>query len=234
MIFLGFNFASLLLVGWKTDWEVFGKLRVWTCGFWKALKERKTAYFCWFWGVFRQNSANSCLFSEPRNRRFFLKNSISDSVIRWFESSYPSQIESCYRKMITTLLFYTDYVITWCVFCSKNSLKKGDLGPIWDQFGTKSPASDGLIAWKIIVFCLSRSYTSAGSVPFCNWRNRGRYRVARLSIAPCHSCNSLRERRAEIWTLGFHRHFEELHKRFVYVPMKKLPVKMAFVLCERA
>lgn len=60
----GFHFALLLLVGWKTDWEVFGKLRVWTCGFWKALKERKTAYFCRFWGVFRQNSANSCLFSE--------------------------------------------------------------------------------------------------------------------------------------------------------------------------
>lgn len=27
------------------------------------------------------------LFSELQNRRFFLKNSISDSVIRWFESS---------------------------------------------------------------------------------------------------------------------------------------------------
>ena len=64
VIFLGFNFVSLLLVGWKTDWEVFGKLRVWTCEFWKALKERKTAYFCRFRGVFRQNSANSCLFSE--------------------------------------------------------------------------------------------------------------------------------------------------------------------------
>ena len=159
----------------------------------------------------------------------------SDSVIRWFESSYPSQIESCYRKMITTLLFYTDYVITWCVFCSKNSLKKGDLGPIWDQFGTKSPVSDGLFGGEIIVFCINGNYTYAGYAPFRNWRNLCRCRgTPWLPTAPCRSCSSLRDRRAEIGTLGFHRHFEELHKRFVYVPMKKLPVKMAFVLCERA
>ena len=153
----------------------------------------------------------------------------SDSVIRWFESSYPSQIESCYRKMITTLLFYTDYVITWCVFCSKNSLKKGDLGPIWDQFGTKSPVSDGLIDGKIIVFCLSRSYTSAGSAPFCNWRNLCRCRVSPwLPTAPCRSYSSL-PRRQEIGTFGFRHPFEGLYKKFVYVLMKKLPVNMALV-----
>ena len=50
--------------------------------------------------VFRQKAGKNGNFS--RNRLD------SDSVIRWFESSYPSQNESCYQKMITALMFFLE------------------------------------------------------------------------------------------------------------------------------
>ena len=56
----------------------------------------------------------------------------SDSVIRWFESSYPSQFDRYYRFLIVSIIFYCAYlfeinkydVIFWEV--------GSDLGSFWE------------------------------------------------------------------------------------------------------
>ena len=64
--------------------------------------------------IFAQEGKNACLYAQTLLKyRSTLnigvspsgKATDSDSVIRWFESSYPSQFESCYHYLITTLFF---------------------------------------------------------------------------------------------------------------------------------
>ena len=133
--------------GLGSFWEV-ASLNVWIL---KGIKRAKTAYFCRFWGVFRQNSQIYANFWNCKTKDFSLKilsltpSFVGDAIAPAANNRYSVPYESSYPSQLCTILRISNaksciFFVVIHLWFFPNASRKGRLGRDWGvKLGRKSP-----------------------------------------------------------------------------------------------